>query len=443
MSVLDSNGQENIKNTDEQLDMTDKSIAGVSPDENAAADESTESSASVLDDGNLSDDFVIGKDFFIDSSEADSIAIEEDEREKKKVSGKRRKKAGKSCLTSVIWMAAILVIAVAAAGFLLFLGMDYLGVSLSSDSTVHKEIVIDQGTSAKMVAEKLKDSGVIKSSLFFRLFAKKNGYDSKFQYGIYYFCKQDSYEDIAEALIKQGAHGDEVEVTIPEGWTVDQIAARLEENGVCKASEFKEAVNEADKTKYPFDFMDGVKHQSDGVHYTLEGYLYPDTYRFYATGGKKGAEQAIKKMLERFDELVTPELRARAEEIGMSLHDALTLSSVIELEAGVGSYADKQKVSAVFHNRLNDWGEQAYLQSDPTQKYPYNKSKYDTYKIVGLAPGAYCSPSIDSIKAALYPDEECKAYYFVTDKEMNFYYSLTYTEHQKTISRLKREGKWA
>ena len=148
-------------------------------------------------------------------------------------------------------------------------------------------------------------------------------------------------------------------------------------------------------------------------------------------------------MLERFDELVTPELRARAEEIGMSLHDALTLSSVIELEAGVGSYADKQKVSAVFHNRLNEWGEQAYLQSDPTQKYPYNKSKYDTYKIVGLAPGAYCSPSIDSIKAALYPDEECKAYYFVTDKEMNFYYSLTYTEHQKTISRLKREGKWA
>lgn len=235
MSVLDNNGQENIKNTDEQLDMTDKSIAGVSPDENAAADESTESSASVLDDGNLSDDFVIGKDFFIDSSEADSIAIEEDEREKKKVSGKRRKKAGKSCLTSVIWMAAILVIAVAAAGFLLFLGMDYLGVSLSSDSTVQKEIVIEQGTSAKMVAEKLKDSGVIKSSLFFRLFAKKNGYDSKFQYGIYYFCKQDSYEDIAEALIKQGAHGDEVEVTIPEGWTVDQIAARLEENGVCKA----------------------------------------------------------------------------------------------------------------------------------------------------------------------------------------------------------------
>mgnify|MGYP000927815681 CR=1 FL=1 len=86
MSVLDNNGQENIKNTDEQLDMTDKSIAGVSPDENAAADESTESSANVLDDSNLSDDFVIGKDFFIDSSEADSIAIEEDEREKKKVS---------------------------------------------------------------------------------------------------------------------------------------------------------------------------------------------------------------------------------------------------------------------------------------------------------------------------------------------------------------------
>lgn len=394
-----------------------------------------------LDDQNLTDDFVIGQDFFIDSSEADMM-LAEDEKKSGAKKKKSHKSASRSCLTSVIWMAAILVIALTAAFILLFLGTDYLGVSMASDSAVEIEVVVAEGTGAKQIADQLHEAGIIKSPLFFRLYAKSGGYDSKFQNGIYRFCKQDSYEDLVEALTEQGLKASEVKVTIPEGWTVDQIAKRLEENGVCGASDFKAAVNEATKEKYNFSFMDGVKPQTAGVHYKLEGYLFPDTYYFYDTNDKLGAEMAIKKMLAAMDQRLTDEMKKRAEELGYSMHDIITLASIIEMESSTADYATKQKVSAVFHNRLNDWGDQAKLQSDPTQKYPYNTDRYDTYEIVGLAPGAYCSPSIQSINAALWPDENCKAYYFVTDNEMNFYFNETLKQHNSTVNKLKSQGKW-
>lgn len=421
-------------------------VSAESADKTDVSYENSENAEAVsgrLDDSNLSDDFVIGQDFFIDSTEADLMADDEETKHEKK-KNKKKTTAGKSCLTSMIWMAAIFFIAIGAAAFMLYLGTDYLGVSLSSDSAEDKVIVVEQGTSAKEVAEKLEEAGVIKSSLFFRLYAKKGGYDSKFQYGVYYFCKQDSYEDIAEALTKKGAVADEVKITIPEGSTIDDIAKKLEEGGVCTAEQFKLAVNEATKQKYDFEFMSGMATQTEGVHYRLEGYLFPDTYFFYATGDKSGAEQAIRKMLEEMDKKLTENgLYDRANETGRTVHDVLTMASVIELEASATDYTDKQKVSAVFWNRIDDWGNGAYLQSDPTKKYPYNTERYDTYKSVGLAPGAYCSPSLDSIKAALYPDEACTAYFFVTDKDMNFYFNNTNEEHNSTILKLKRQGLWA
>lgn len=403
----------------------------------------TENTEGKLDDSNLSDDFVIGQDFFIDSTDADNM-LDEEVAKKDKRKRKKRATAGKSCLTSIIWMAAIFFVAIGAASVLLYFGSDYLGVSLASDATDEKAIIIEQGTSAKKVADILEDAGVIKSSMFFRFYAKTSGYDNKFQYGVYYFCKQDSYEDIAEALTEKGALADEVQITIQEGLSIDEIADKMEQNGVCTADQFKRAVNEADKKKYNYEFMSGMATQTDGVHYNLEGYLFPDTYRFYATGDKSGAEQAIKKMLEAMDKKLTDNgLYDRAKELNMTIHDVLTMASMIELEAGSGEYADKQGVSAVFWNRLNNWeGEAKKLQSDPTSKYPYNTDSYDTYKIVGLAPGGYCAPGLDSIKAVLYPTENSKHYFFVTDKNGKFYFNETNSQHNKTIRELKNKGLW-
>lgn len=393
-----------------------------------------------LDDSNLSDDFVIGQDFFIDSFEADTLAEEEPKTVVKKRKKGKFKKNG--CLASVIWMGIILVVALAAALLLLFLGMDYLGISLASDASVDIQVNIAEGSSAGEITKQLKKAGIVESPMFFRFYAKKGGYDSKFKSGIFYFNKQDSYEEIVSQLVKGGAKATEVQVTIPEGWNIDQIAQRLEENGVCTAVQFKEAVNEATVEKYNYKFMAGLKSPVDGVRYKLEGYLFPDTYKFYNTNSKTGAEMAIRKMLANTDAKLTDEMYKRADELGYSMHEILTLASVIEMEASVADYSDKCKVSAVFHNRLNNWSNPK-LQSDPTSKYPYNTEKYDTYKIVGLAPGAYCTPSLQSIKAALWPDEACKAYYFVTDKDMNFYFNETYDAHNAIIRKLKNEGKWA
>ncbi len=397
-----------------------------------------------LDDSLLSDDFVIGQDFFIDSTEADRIEEQPTEQKVHKPKHKKRKKStGTGCLISVIWMAAILVISISAASLILYFGMDYLGVSLAADSAEENiELVVTEGTTAKQIAEMLEEKGVIDSPLFFRFYASRGGYASKFRDGIYYFSKQDSYEDIAEKLTKQGTQASQVKVTIPEGWTIDQIAERLEENQVCTAAQFKQAVNEASVEKYGYDFLKGIKTESQGVHYRLEGYLFPDTYYFYQTNNKNGAEQAIKKMLDNFDKKITQAMRLQAEERGISLHDAITMASMIEMEASVAGYQDKQEVSAVFWNRINNWGEQAYLQSDPTTKYPYNTERYDTYKAVGLAPGAYCSPSIDSIKAALYPTEDSENYFFVTDKNMKFYFTKTNDEHNRIVRELKNKGLW-
>ncbi|MBO5746577.1 MAG: endolytic transglycosylase MltG [Clostridia bacterium] len=408
------------------------------PSTDASSDEGT------LDDSRLSDDFVIGQDFFIDSSDADDIASEEKKNNQKKKKRKKKKaSAGKGCLLSIIWMAAILIISISAAALILYFGIDYLGVNFDADSAEENiEIVVVEGTSAKEVAEMLKDKGVIDSPLFFRFYSSRGGYAAKFRDGIYYFSKQDSYEDIAEKLTKQGTQAESVKVTIPEGWTIDQMAARFEENKICTAAQFKEAVNEATYDKYPFEFMKGIKDETQGVHYRLEGYLFPDTYYFYQTNNKSGAEQAIKKMLQNFDNKLIPSMRIQAEKRGVSLHDVVTMASIIEMEASVADYSDKQKVSAVFWNRIDNWGNSAFLQSDPTTKYKYNTDRYDTYKAVGLAPGAYCAPGIDAIKAALYPSEGSDDYFFVTDKNMKFYFTKDNDEHNRVIRDLKNKGLW-
>lgn len=394
-----------------------------------------------LDDSNLSDDFVIGKDFFIDTFGIDGI--EETEQASTTKRNKRKKGRRKNgCLVSAVWMSVILIIALSAAGVMMYIGMDYLGVSFASDAEVDVQVYIADGSSAGEITKQLKKMGIVESSLAFRFYAKQGGYDSKFKSGIYYFNKHDGYEAIASQLMKGGIRGDEVQVVIPEGWNIDQIAKRLEENGVCTAEQFKEAVNEATVQKYNYRFMSDVKSPVDGVRYMLEGYLFADTYKFYKTNDKSGAEMAIKKMLANMDSKLTDDMYKRAEELGYSMHDILTLASIIEMEAGSASFEDRRRVSAVFQNRLNDWTVPR-LQSDPTTKYPYNTEKYDTYKISGLAPGAYCSPSLESIKAALWPDESCDAYYFVTDIEMKFYFNRTYDAHTAIIRKLKNEGKWA
>ena len=266
----------------------------------------------------------------------------------------------------------------------------------------------------------------------------------------------------AVMAIKDKLHSDTVEqtvaepatarVTFTEGKTVRQYGVLLEENGVCNAEDF---YNEMRVTDFTADFSflpsNEVLQQRE---YPLEGYLYPDTYTFYI--GEK-PKSVIKRFLKNFAVRVSEEMVRYANSNGegfkkveMSFDSAVVLASIIERESP--DNAERDKISAVFWNRMENptvSGTGGKLQSDATHYYPYVvtderpegfRSEYDTYDIAGLPKGPICSPSVDSIKAAVYPDTTCKAYFFFNDKKGNHYYAETYAEHKKNIQYCKDNG---
>ena len=198
-------------------------------------------------------------------------------------------------------------------------------------------------------------------------------------------------------------------VTIPEGYSIEQIADILQEKGLVNKDEFIQLTQDT-------NFLAKLNFQADD----LEGYLFPDTYHFTQ---QVEPEVMVKIMLEQFKQVWTEKLQARAVELDMSVHQIMTLASVIEKETG--DPQERGLISGVFHNRLR---KKIPLQSDPTVIYGLthfdgNLSKedltvdspYNTYRFRGLPPGPIASPGEASIRAALYPIST------------NYLYSVSYT----------------
>lgn len=232
-----------------------------------------------------------------------------------------------------------------------------------------------------------------------------------------------------------------VTVTFPEGLNVMQYGKRLEENGVCTAQEFYDAMNTIDYgADYPFL---PVSEILDEREYKLEGYLYPDTYEFYFN---TSGETVVRKMLDNFKVRVADELYETPSYSRLSFDECVTLAAIVEKETPVTE--EKPKIAAVFINRLksNDFPK---LQSDTTWYYPYTKetepegfkSDYNTYRVDGLPKGAICNPSRSSIEAVILHDTDFTGYYyFFTDDNNKHYYAKTYKEHQKNVEYCKENG---
>ena len=216
-------------------------------------------------------------------------------------------------------------------------------------------------------------------------------------------------------------------VTFTEGKTVRQYGALLEENGVCSAEDFYNEMRVTDFTAdYSFLPSNEILQQRE---YPLEGYLYPDTYTFYI--GEK-PKSVIKRFLRNFAVRVSDEMVNYAnsngegfQKVDMSFDSAVILASIIERESP--DNAERDKISAV-----------PYVVTD--ERPEGFRSEYDTYDIAGLPKGPICSPSVDSIRAAVYPDTTCKAYFFFNDKQGNHYYAETYAQHKKNIQYCKDHG---
>ena len=351
-------------------------------------------------------------------------------------SKKKNKKKKRNGIPTFIRILIILAISFALAASIIFAVIDFLGLTFKNDKTA--EIDIKSGFSTAQIADELHDKGVIKFPVLFRLYSKLKGADGSYQYGIYEIKDSQSYDGIINTLKTAGESGEVATVTIPEGYSVRKIAELMEKKGICSKDEFISAVK---NTEYDYDFIKDIPTQS--VYYRLEGYLYPDTYHFFINSdGKSGqscAEKAVRKMLDKMNSVITDEIKESAEKKGYSIHEILTMASIVELEAS-GYPDDMAKVAQVFYNRLRWTDQPAMLGSTPTSDYP--DSRYNTNKYEGLPPGPLCSPSITAINAALNPDTSVKECYFVTDKNMKFYYTNSLSEHNELIEKLKSEGLW-
>ncbi len=430
--------KENLGENIPQNDLTDNATKGV---ENISAAEANDTAGftGAYDDFN----YLLGEDGF--SLGGDEEKTEEEKPQKYKPNkGKKAKKKMAKGIKTAIWIVSILAVSVLLAATIILAAVEFLGIGPNKGDIV--TIVINKGMTTDDIATELKEKGVINSEIGFKLYTKISGNDGTYTPGSRTFKDELGYSDIAKLLQKPGMTNPTVKVTIPEQADIDDIMSILEEKGVCKKTDFRKAVKEG---TYDFEFLKGIP--IDKVYYRFEGYLFPDTYEFYASGDEENpnnytslqcAEIAIRKMLKNTDDKLAT-LKEGIDKSEYSLHEIMTLASVIELEASA-SPNDMPSVAAVFYNRLEgkNWQGPRMLQSDPTMKYPYGEGQYNTYKIEGLPPGPLCAPSLAAIKAAVYPTENFSATYFVTDSEMKFYFNNSLSGHNQTIAKLKREGKW-
>lgn len=345
-------------------------------------------------------------------------------------------------VVAILVITAIIVVSSAVA--------DYKGTSRHGEMCT---VIIPEGAAVSTIANLLEDAGAVDSALLFRVYSRLADTESRYQYGTYEFKNNIGFEAIANLLITQGTKAETKTVVIPEGTgindytkdvngkdvTVPGIATLLEKAGVCTKEDFFTALDEvALDTK----LLKSVN--KDKAYEALEGYLFPDTYEFYFHNSKECAKLAIERMLSRSEECITDEMYARADKMGYTMNEILTMASIIQMESGQNG-KEMANVAAVFYNRLKS---DAFptLGSSPTCYYgtfnPADDDRYDTYKIKGLPPGPLCSAGLDAIKAALYPTENTPYYYFVTDSKGKFYYHKTSAEQSATINRLQQEGNW-
>ena len=357
----------------------------------------------------------------------------------------------------LLWVLVVLIIAGSSAAFVLSGVCDFFGISRGrtiSDFTIPE----DGNWGTAKIAEELYEEGIINHPTLFRIFSKLKGNDGKYQWGNYELNSEMDYSTIMYNL-KLGNTASTVKVRIPEGSNVDDIITILAENGVCTRDQFITAMEDME---YKYSWVNQIPENS--VRYRFEGYLYPDTYNFY--GGEPSvdnAKKAIDKMLNGFNSRL-PEnwkelVKAVGERLGkndMTLNDCMAVGSILELEAS-GNYNEMRNVASVFYNRLT-WSEPKFLGSTPTYYYPDNRYNTNAGTMTvtnddgtkktypagseGIPPGPQCSLTESSILACLQPADTSYTY-FVTDKEMNFYYNKSYTAHLNTIAKLRREGKWA
>ncbi len=344
------------------------------------------------------------------------------------------------CRRILAVMFIILVLAVAAAAWAYNYYNRMLEPAAPGAAEEYRIIVIPSGASTGYIASLLYEEGLIQNELAFRFYVHRHDVSRDFVAGQYRLSPAMSVEQITGQIRAGDVYVETLWFTIPEGYTIKAIAARLAETGLVSKDQVLEIADEPPADlKEEFPFLQKI--DDPDVDYLLEGYLFPDTYEVYSDAG---LEDLLKIMLRRTDQVIGEDYRQQAEELSLSLHEVLTVASLIEREARVDH--ERAVIAGVIYNRLKI---NQRLQIDATIQYILGETKefltyddlevespYNTYQNEGLPPGPIAAPGEASINAALYPEATDYYYYnYKYDDSGEHYFSKTYDEHLENVRR--------
>lgn len=382
---------------------------------------------------------------------APNVKEPESERDYRPIRQGREARSG--CLGGMMYFVFIICISVVLACFawmaasdMLALNKDSFTATVNLPSSIFESKTVDKldedgnvtGTERitsadiEYISSTLKQAGLIEYDWLFEAFCKISHADRKVNPGEYELSSSFDYRALIQNMRSGSDSALTVDVTIPEGFSMEQIFRRLEENKVCGYDELMEA---AANYKFNYSFLEGL---SEGEASRLEGFLFPDTYQFYV--GEQ-ASSVINKFLMVFYNKLDADMINRANNMGISIKDAVTIASMIEKEAA--NDEERATISSVIHNRLNagmPLGIDAtilYLYPDheggPTAEMLEQDSPYNTRVYTGLTPTPICSPGLASLTAALQP-ESTGYYYYALDTESGTHRFFTNLGEQQAFA---------
>jgi len=342
---------------------------------------------------------------------------------------------------------------------------------------VEAEVVIPEGADIPEIARILHEKEIIKYPGIFSFYLNYRKKDRVWEYepGVYTVSSDTGYDDLLAIFRRKAAAREIVRITIPEGYSIEEIISEFVDNNKIGSREgFEKVINEYDFSEM-YRFLKPLYETtlSPDRKYRLEGYIFPDTYDFYRDESELSI---IIKFLDNFNSKFTEDCYSKVKVLdeaymkvtgrGMTIDDIVSLASIVQWEAALN--LDFPKISAVFHNRIASPATYPRLESDATVQYAhlerlYDEDKgryrfkrpvgdalrvlldsdepYNTYKQSGLPPSAICNPGYEAIWSALWPEENSPYYFFVANTTTGeVYYGETLAKHNENIIKARAGG---
>lgn len=346
---------------------------------------------------------------------------------------RKKRRRGAGCAGALLYFVLIIGISALLSIVAIFSANDVL--ALVKDD-VDKTFVVESDANLTALSDALQEDGIINYSPLFSFFVRFTGDDTTVHTGTYTLNPSMDYQQIVRVLHRRETSTVEIEVSIPEGYTIAQIKERLISMGVCSEEDLDTYLN---TYNYKHDFLADRTPASKGW---LEGYLFPDTYKFNANNAK----MTLNKMLNNFNTKYDDAIQEGAESLGYSQHEIVTIASMVEREAKLDD--EFARIAGVIYNRLES-SDFRRLEIDATLQYALGEHKevlteadkeidspYNTYKVEGLPPGPICNPGYTALYAATHPEQH-NYYYYVAMPDGSHLFANSYSEHQSNIEKAK------